>query len=109
MSKIFGKIADYIRETDKQFFILCIAASLYGSLLVLSASRAIGQTRQFFVHNSWALHIPVCVYIFLWLYPGRHRQQGMDRTARWDVAAAVGDYKSMFYSYICISYLSAGR
>ena len=49
MSKIFGKIADYIRETDKQFFILCIAASLYGSLLVLSATRAIGQTRQFFV------------------------------------------------------------
>ncbi len=49
MSKIFGKIADYIRETDKQFFILCIAASLYGSLLVLSASRAIGETRQFFV------------------------------------------------------------
>lgn len=49
MSKIWGKIADYIRETDKQFFILCIAATLYGSLLVLSSTRAIGQSRQFYV------------------------------------------------------------
>ncbi len=49
MAKFWGKVADYIRETDKQFLIICIAATLYGSLLVLSASRAIGQTRQFYV------------------------------------------------------------
>ncbi|HIZ16308.1 MAG TPA: FtsW/RodA/SpoVE family cell cycle protein [Firmicutes bacterium] len=104
MSKIFGKIADYIRETDKQFFILCIAASLYGSLLVLSASRAIGQTRQFFVQllgiaigiiaaiiisnfdyktfgKRWYIIAGLCIFLFVFTYFFGYTPSGTDNKA----------------------------
>lgn len=104
MSKIFGKIADYIRETDKQFFILCIAASLYGSLLVLSATRAIGQTRQFFVQlagigigvvaaiiisnfdyktfgKRWYIIAGLCIFLFIFTYFFGYTPAGTDNKA----------------------------
>lgn len=52
MRKFWGKIADYIRETDKLLFSLCVFSSLYGCVLVLSTTRYTGSARQFFVQLS---------------------------------------------------------
>lgn len=49
MSRLWGKIADYVRETDKVLFLLCITASLYGAAMVLSATRYTGSPRAFLV------------------------------------------------------------
>jgi len=49
LGKIFGAIADYIRETDKLLLGLCLAASLYGSFVILSATAYTGSSRQFYV------------------------------------------------------------
>lgn len=38
MIKFFERIADYIRETDKILILLCTAASLFGAVMVLSAT-----------------------------------------------------------------------
>ncbi|MBQ5810019.1 MAG: FtsW/RodA/SpoVE family cell cycle protein, partial [Clostridia bacterium] len=47
MRRILGAIADYIRECDKVLFLLCILASGYGCVAVLSATQFIGTNRQF--------------------------------------------------------------
>ena len=39
MRRIFTAIADYIRETDKLLLALCLAASLFGSFMILSATN----------------------------------------------------------------------
>ena len=49
MRAILGRIADFIRETDKILLFLCLFASFYGSVLVLSATRYTGSSRQFWV------------------------------------------------------------
>jgi len=38
MRRFFERIADYIRETDKILILLCLAACLYGSTVILSAT-----------------------------------------------------------------------
>lgn len=48
MKGILGKVADYIRECDKILFMLCILAAGYGCLAVLTSTRYLGNTRQFF-------------------------------------------------------------
>ncbi len=50
MGKIISKIADYLRECDKILMLLCIAASSYGCIAVLSATRCTGSLRQFLMH-----------------------------------------------------------
>ena len=45
--KFFGRIADYIRECDKIMFILCIFATSYGCISVLSATRHTGELSDF--------------------------------------------------------------
>lgn len=47
MGKIIAKIADYMRETDKLLLSLCIAASSYGCIAVMSATNYTGSLRQF--------------------------------------------------------------
>ncbi len=47
MKRLLGAIADYIRECDKVLFALLVAASGYGCIAVLSATRYIGHNRQF--------------------------------------------------------------
>lgn len=49
MGRIIGRIADYLRECDKILLILCLAASGYGCLAVLSATHygGLGSIRQF--------------------------------------------------------------
>ena len=59
MRKLLGKIADYIRETDKLLLSLCIFASLYGCLLVLSTTHYTGSARQFFVQLA-----AMCIGVF---------------------------------------------
>ena len=46
MKRLLSSIADYIRECDKLLFSLCIIATMFGCLAVLSA----GSLRQFIVH-----------------------------------------------------------
>lgn len=48
MKRFFSSIADYIRETDKLLIILCLCASLYGSVIILSAT-IIGSGYQRFI------------------------------------------------------------
>ncbi len=47
MGKFVGKIADYLRECDKLLLVLCLAASSYGCIAVLSATHYTGSLRQF--------------------------------------------------------------
>lgn len=49
MSKIAAKIADFIRETDKALLLVSVAASLFGSVAVLSATRYLETYRPFIV------------------------------------------------------------
>lgn len=49
MGKIISRIADYIRETDKLFLILCTFASLYGCLAVYSSTRYLDTMRPVLV------------------------------------------------------------
>lgn len=46
MKKLFRKFADLLRETDKVLLTLCIAAALYGCVIVYSATRVIGGYKQ---------------------------------------------------------------
>lgn len=49
MGRIMGRIADFIRETDKIMFLLCVFATGYGSLAVYSATRHLGSMRPLFI------------------------------------------------------------
>lgn len=49
MRKLFGRMADYIREADKVLLILCIFSSLFGAVAVLSATHYTGSAHDFFV------------------------------------------------------------
>jgi len=62
MGFVLGKIADFIRETDKVLFLLCVSAGIYGSVLIYSA----GGSRRFFVQlAAVALGIACAVIISL--------------------------------------------
>ncbi len=47
MRFILGAIADYIRECDKLLFLLCIAASGFGCVAVMSSTNYLDNNRQF--------------------------------------------------------------
>lgn len=47
MNRFLGRIADFIRETDKLLFLLCIFASGFGCVAVLSATHPSGSLRRF--------------------------------------------------------------
>lgn len=51
MGKLFARTADFIRETDKVLFSICVFASLYGCLAVYSATRYIGSSRPVLVQG----------------------------------------------------------
>jgi len=50
VSRLWGRFADYIRETDKFLLSVCLFASVYGAFIILSATRFTGSSRFFFVH-----------------------------------------------------------
>ncbi len=64
MGKIVSKIADYLRECDKLLIILCLAASSYGCIAVLSATRYTGSLRQFLMQVI-AMLVGVVAVIFI--------------------------------------------
>ena len=45
MNRLVSRIADFIRQTDKIFILLCIFASSYGCLAVYSSTRYLGSVR----------------------------------------------------------------
>ena len=49
MSRLISRIADYIRETDRLLLAFCIAASLLGSIEILSVTNRLSTFRPFAV------------------------------------------------------------
>ena len=47
MSKLISRIADYIRETDRLLLAFCIAASIFGSIEILSVTHRLSTIRPF--------------------------------------------------------------
>lgn len=69
MKRFFGSIADYIRETDKILLLLCTFASLYGAVLVLSATFISAGYQKFLVQLiGWGLGVGVAVLLSLMDY-----------------------------------------
>ena len=66
MKRLFGSVADYIRETDKILLLLCTFASLYGATLVLSASFVSAGYQRFIVQIiGWFLGMGVAIVLSL--------------------------------------------
>ncbi len=64
MGRLIARIADFFRESDKVMFILCILASLYGCLAVLSSTRYLSTMRPFLVQLlSLCLGVAAAVFI----------------------------------------------
>ena len=69
MGRIIAKIADYLRECDKILLILCVGASCYGSVAVLSATRTLGNASQFFTQLvAMLIGLSIAVFISLFDY-----------------------------------------
>lgn len=49
MSKFISRIADYIRETDTLILAFCVAASLFGSIEILSVTHRLSTLRPFLI------------------------------------------------------------
>ncbi|MBO4693314.1 MAG: rod shape-determining protein RodA [Clostridia bacterium] len=47
MSKLFARFADFIRETDRLLLYLCVAASVFGSVEILSVTHRLSTIRPF--------------------------------------------------------------
>ncbi len=81
--KIFSKIADYIRECDKIFMILCAFTSLYGCMAVMSATRYKGGYADFITQlAAFVLGLGIAVFISLFDFSTFIKY--------WYIAAAVG-------------------
>ncbi len=50
LKRLWWSFTDYFRDTDKILILLCSICTLFGSVAVLSSTRYIGNTRQFFTH-----------------------------------------------------------
>ncbi len=61
-------IADYIRETDKILLFLCVAASVYGSVLIYSATNMYGNGFEQVIVQLGALVLGLGVAIFISLF-----------------------------------------
>ncbi len=81
--KIFGRIADYIRECDKVLFILCIFTTCFGCMSVLSATRYTGSYSQFITQfGAMLLGIVIAVIISLFDFTTFLKY--------WTIAALIG-------------------
>lgn len=67
MGRIFGRIADYIRECDKIMLLLAITASFFGCFAVLSATRYTGSLSDFKT-QLFSMLLGVCAAIFISLF-----------------------------------------
>ncbi len=83
MRLLFDRIADYIRECDKILLLLCLAATGYGCVAVLSATHYTGSVRQFVVQFvSMLLGLGVAILLSNFNY--------QTLLKRWYLAAVIG-------------------
>lgn len=83
INRLFSRIADYIRETDKVLLLLVFAASSFGCVAVLSATAYTGSIRQFLM-QVFAMTAGLMLAIFV---------SGIDYKKLqkyWYIIAAVG-------------------
>ena len=66
MQKIFSAIGDFLRKADMLLLGLCIAASVYGIVVISSATAYLGARRYVLVQSA-ALVIGIVLYIFFTL------------------------------------------
>lgn len=64
MKRLWGKVADYIRECDKWLFLFCILAGGFGCLAVLTSTRYLGSTRQFYTQVTTLL-MGIAIVVFI--------------------------------------------
>ncbi|MBQ9846296.1 MAG: rod shape-determining protein RodA [Clostridia bacterium] len=64
VSNILGKIADYFRETDKVLLSICTFASLFGCMMVMSATNYTGSFKQFYVQLG-AFFIGIIIVVIM--------------------------------------------
>lgn len=83
MNRLLGRIADFIRETDKLMLIISVLASGYGVLAVYSATRHDGTIRAALVQTICMIGgVAAALFISFFNYT--------DIIKRWYLAAAVG-------------------
>ncbi len=82
MGKVVSRIADYLRECDKLLFALCIAASTYGCIAVLSATNYTGSLRQFLM-QFFAMTVGAIAVVVISSFDYRRL------TKIWPIVAAV--------------------
>lgn len=81
--KIFSKIADYIRESDKIFLILCLFTTCYGCMAVLTTTyHADGYSE--FLTQVVAMLLGICVAVCISLFDFE------SYIKYWPIAAAIG-------------------
>ena len=83
MGRLLGRIADFIRETDKLLLILCIFASSYGVMAVFSATRHDGSSRPPLI-QALCLALGVCAARFISAF------NFTNYIKRWQLAAILG-------------------
>lgn len=67
MSKFISRIADYIRETDRLILYFCIAASVFGSIEILSVTHRLSTFRPFAVQLA-STFVGVLAAVFISLF-----------------------------------------
>jgi len=83
MGRLLGRIADFIRETDKILLILCTTASLYGVFAVFSSTRFESSVRPTFV-QAFCLCAGIGAALFISAF------NFTNYTRRWLLAAILG-------------------
>ena len=83
MKRLWYIIADYLRETDKLFMIICLFTSLFGCAAVLSTTRFTGSSRQFLTQLVGTL-LGLAAAIFI------SNLDFVTITRHWYVAALIG-------------------
>lgn len=83
MSKIFSRFADFIRETDRLLLFLCIAASVFGSVEILSVTHRLSTLRPFAVQIA-SMFVGVAAALFISMF------EFETFLKRWYLAAAIG-------------------
>ena len=65
MRKFGQNIADYFRETDKLLLLLCSIASIYGAILIYSATNMYGYEQLIVQLGAYVLGLGVAIIVSL--------------------------------------------
>jgi len=68
LKKFLQNIADYIRETDKILLLLCVTASVFGAVLIYSATNMYGYEQVIVQLGALVLGLGVAIFISLFEY-----------------------------------------